>query len=323
MKNNEWCNSRSLKVLSVPGCARPQHRKFLVFVVPQKGMESPLLSRWTKDRNFDIAARFYEEPGSNERLLEMADFTMTGGLSKFHAASQFLELSDLRAYYEGYMFLDGDLEFDAEQLSDFLDFCYGARLDLAQPSVTRDSYCYWKMAYHQPSYVYRETSFVEVMAPYISRTALAQVLPTFSQSISTYGLDLVWPSLIKSKQIGVVDAFQMRHRERVDHASGGFYKYLRSIGIDLDEEERRILASYGVIREQAHSRRGYLLKKKRMNSNDKISLASVPLYEIEKKTERQWIIDICMRLAAIGPSRPEVTKSTNLQNCVRRLLDPQ
>jgi hypothetical protein len=241
----------------------------------------------------------------NRGLVDQAEFVVTGGLSKFHAAALFLEKYDPDTSYDGYLFLDGDLEFDALALSSFLSFVHSIGLDLAQPSVTRDSYCYWKMAYHQPGFVFRDTSFVEVMAPYFSRSALVKALPTFSKSISTYGLDLVWPSLVGDKAIGVVDAFQMRHRDRVDHASGSFYRYLKSIDVDLGEEERLILAEYGVKREQAHSRRGYLWKRQWPPFGSPSALVSVPLSGPERKTDRQFLIDLAMRGARMRPGRNE------------------
>ena len=310
-----WSNSNSLELITRPKADR-RPRRFLVFLVPSPEQRSPLLGLRAESRNFDLAVRFYAAPGLNESLLERAEFVMTGGLSKFHAAGLFIEMAGLGRVYDGCMFLDGDLEFDETQLSNFLSFVHAAGLDLAQPSVTRDSYCYWKMAYHQPGYIFRETSFVEVMAPYVSRAALSKMLPTFKQSISTYGLDLVWPSLIGSDAIGVVDAFQVRHQERVNHESGGFYKYLRSINVDLDEEERRILAQYGVTPEHAHSRRGYFWKKAWPLSGRPAALHSVLLPGIEKATEKQMLIDLVMRFAAYGRTRSE----GELANALRPFL---
>ena len=300
-----WANSRSLDVLARRAGQVTTARQFLVFVVPGNGVQSPLLRMLDAERNFDIAARFYEAPGVNELLAESAEFAMTGGLSKFHSAALFIEQCNLHEAYDGYFFLDGDLEFDATRLSHFLSFVHAAGFALAQPSVTRDSYCYWKMAYHQPGFIFRETSFVEVMAPYISRSALAKTYETFTRSISTYGLDLVWPSLIDEGAIGVVDAFQVRHRDRVDHASGGFYRYLKSIGINLDEEERLILEQYGVTPEPAHSCRGYVWKRPWPYSRQTRRMVSVPLGEPERTSEKQVMIDLAMRFARLRPGRKE------------------
>ena len=300
-----WRNSDSLDVIDRVANSASLRRQFLVFVVPRADRPSPLLASLGENRNYDIAVRFYDTPGKNESFLNGAEFVMTGGLSKFHAASQFLEICLLEGAYEGYLFLDGDLEFDVAQLDQFLSFVHAAELDLAQPSVSRDSYCYWKMAYHQPGFVFRETSFVEVMAPYLSRFALSKALPTFKKSISTYGLDLVWPSLVGNKAIGVVDAFQVRHRDRVDHASGSFYRYLKSIDVDLEEEERLMLAEYGVKREKAHSRRGYFWRSQWPLFGGPSALVSVPLGGPERKTNEQFLIDLAMRAARMRRGRLE------------------
>jgi len=269
-----------------------------------------LLRTLKSKRNFDLAVRFYEAPGRNEGLVDGAEFVMTGGLSKFHSAALFFDVNRLQETYDGCLFLDGDLEFNSEQLCNFFSFVKAAKLDLAQPSVTRDSFCYWKMAYHQPGYIFRETSFVEVMAPYLSRSALLKALPTFTKSISTYGLDLVWPSLVGNNGIGVVDAFQIRHRDRVDHASGNFYKYLKSINVDLDEEERLILAEYGVTPGVAHSRRGYFWNRRWPLSTEPPTLVSVRLNAPETKTEKQILIDLAMRRARWGSGRAEQELAT-------------
>lgn len=301
----DWINDASLRLISSRSADSGPTRRFLVFLVPSTRHASPLLKALQGPRNFDLAVRFYEPPGVNEGLVEAAEFVMTGGLSKFHAAYLFLESFRLAQSYDGYLFLDGDLDFDGRQLSQFLSFVDAARLDLAQPSVTRDSYCYWRMAYHQSLFILRETTFVEVMAPFLSKHALATCMPTFAKSISTYGLDLVWPSLIGSEAIGVVDAFQVRHADRVDHASGNFYKYLKSIGVDLDEEERRILEEYGVTPMQARSRRGYFWKRAPSGSAQPRQLVSIPLGEPEARMESQILIDAAMFWARWRPMRSE------------------
>lgn len=304
MSGSRWTNSSSLEVIKRVPEGVPR-KPFLVFLVPDGQKVSPLSRLDPTARNFDIAARFYREPGCNRELLDNAEYVMTGGLSKFHSAALFIEECGLHDAYEGYLFLDGDLEFDARELSCFLSFVHAARLDLAQPSLTRDSYCYWRVAYHRPGYIFRETSFIEVMAPYLSRAALARTFETFTRSISTYGLDLVWPSLIDSSAIGVVDAFQIRHREKVDHNSGSFYQYLRSIGVDLDEEERNILDEYKVTPEHPHSRRGYFWRRRHPLSSRPPTLCSVQLAGPEKASENQFLLDVRMLVARRGNSRIE------------------
>lgn len=306
--NMSWRNSNEIHLVRNVG---RRTRRFLVYVNPRKDMKSPLSRLSLAERNFDLALRFYDDPGVNADLMDGADYVMSGGLSKFHAAALFFEEIGTSPAYDGYLFLDGDLEFDARQLNHFLAFVHAAGLDLAQPSLTRDSYCYWSVAFHQPRFILRETNFVEVMAPYLSSRAFTAVLPTFKRSISTYGLDLVWPHLIDGPSIGIVDAFQMRHRERVDHASGPFYNYLKSIDVDLDEEERKILEDYGITPEHAHSRRGYFWRKDKSSSTGERLLFSVPLTGIERHTVSRLKIDLSMFLArrAAGQAEERLTRA--------------
>ena len=310
-----WRNARLLEMIKAPSDDPPSRKRFLVFVVLESLAPSPLLRLHREQRNFDLAVRLYEGPGVNGCLLEEAEFVMTGGLSKFHSAAHFIELNNLSERYEGYLFLDGDLEFDALKLGDFLGMSQAASFDLAQPSVSRDSYCYWKMAYHQPRFAFRETSFVEVMAPFMSRPALTKLLPTFNQSISSYGLDFVWPNLLSNGRIGVVDAFQIRHSARVDFEGGAFYRYLATLGIDPVEEGRRLELEYGIRKVRPHSRRGYI----RRNPDDNSPfMVSVPLPHPERFTRSQAAIDFAMNTFSKGPSRPESELSMSLKDILKK-----
>jgi hypothetical protein len=310
MTTPRWSNSKDLELVAV---RRASHkRKFLVFVVPQAGFHCPLKELAGGVRDFDLAVRFYDEPAVNDEFLSRADFVMTGGLSKLHSAAAFLEVCSLKDRYDGYLFLDGDLDFDVSGLGSFLSLALAAKLDLAQPSITRDSHSFWEMAYHQPDFLFRETSFVEVMAPYMSRAALAKLLPTFTRSISTYGLDFVWPSLLGNGKIAVVDAFQVRHAERVDLKGGAFYRYLATLGIDPLDEGRQLLSDYGVQRVRPHSRRGYLSQAS-TDSSEGASLMSVFLPRVERYTRSQYTIDLAMNLASRGPARTEAELTVALR----------
>jgi hypothetical protein len=272
-----------------------------------------LLDSLGEHRNFDVAARFYEAPGLNEELACDAEYVLTGGLSKLHAAYQFITQYKLESAYEGFLFLDGDLEFKARELSSFLSLVQALGLDLAQPSVSRDSYSYWRMAYHQPRSLFRETSFVEVMAPYFSRSALEKTLLTFPRSISSYGLDHVWPSLIEHQAVGVVDVFQVRHRDRVDHVSGSFYKYLKSIGVDFNDEKIEIMSAFGVSPGRPYSRRGYFWADVGPNPAGARPLVSVPLFGVERFTTTQGVIDWSIRLAHLLPARSETARADRIR----------
>ena len=295
-----WDNAKAITVVRRP--ERVAFRRFLVFLVAAEGVSHPLLGKLLDDRAYDLAVRFYGPPGVNAGFLDAADYVLTGGLSKFHAAAQFLEQCRLIGRHEGVLFMDGDLRFDPAALQSFLERASAAGFSLAQPALSRDSFSYWKMPYHHAQFAYRETSFVEIMCPFLSDTALRKLLPTFTQSISGYGLDLVWPTLLPGQRIGVVDSFEIQHKEMVDMKGGPFYRYLSTLGIHPHEEESRLLEIYGVQRHQPHSRRGYMIR----SDDGSRQISSVPLFGPERFTGSQLLIDrwlaICAWTARFFPS---------------------
>src|SRR5262249_51489041 len=154
-----------------------------------------------------------------------------GGLSKYHAAKQILERGQLIGKYDGFLFLDEDVEllFD---LSEFFDYCRASNFSIAQPSLSHDSAGTFRGTYHHPAYEARLGNFVEVMAPYFSREFLDAMVESFDTSISGWGLDVFWGSHIHDgRTAAVVDRFIMRHPRAPDLRDGPYYRYLRSIGV--------------------------------------------------------------------------------------------
>ena len=88
------------------------------------------------ERNFDLALSLYGPPG--DATFDAADYAFSGGINKFQAARQFIDAARLQRY-QGFIFLDDDLEMSQSQLSRFFDYCAVRGFDLAQPSLTLDS----------------------------------------------------------------------------------------------------------------------------------------------------------------------------------------
>lgn len=302
VQSTSWGNAKTITVVRRP--ERHKSRRFLIFLVVSEAIPHPLLGNLLEDRSYDLAVRFYAPPGVNVGFLDEADYVITGGLSKFHAAAQFLEQCRLVGCHEGVLFMDGDIRFDPAHLQAFLEHASSVGFSLAQPALSRDSSSYWKMTYHQPWFAWRETSFVEIMCPYLSRGALAKVLPTFTESISGYGLDFVWPKLLAGERIGIVDSFQMQHEAEVDLEGGPFYRYLATLGIDAIDEKASLRKAYNTARARPHSRRGAVVRPSGR-------LIVVPLFGPERLRLSQLSIDrwfaFCARmalfLAAFGISR--------------------
>ena len=167
----------------------------------------------------------------NDFSIEKDFWVVSGGLSKFDAARLlFLEFPQFMNF-EAFAFFDPDVALDFDALN--LLFVEGIKegKGLFQAAVAPGSHTHWHFLYKKKN-GWREVSFVEVMAPFFSRNALASVIGGFSDSISTWGLEYYWYSKCKKLSMAVYDPVVMRHDTPVDTVDGPFYRYLASMGID-------------------------------------------------------------------------------------------
>lgn len=229
-----YCNSKLISVLS--GAPPPRPKKFLVFIRSGGGCR---LIDGGGGRNFDIAINLYAAPKTD--LPKQYEYLVVGGLNKYKAAYQFLD-SRLLNLYEGFMFLDDDLDMTYAELGGFLEFCRENDLPLAQPSQSPDSHCSHEHLLRHEGARCRHVEMVEVMCPYFSTAALKIALRTFDFSYSTWGLDYLWPMLPGLYPV-VVDKFAIRHT-RPMQSGGAFYRYMSSIGVEPKDEEFKLRAKF-------------------------------------------------------------------------------
>jgi hypothetical protein len=149
-------------------------------------------------------------------------------------------------HYEGILFLDDDLEllFDPDS---FFSVCHEYGLDLAQPSLAHDSASGFAITKQHPSLKMRTTNWVEIMAPYMKRAFLDDMLHSFDLSISGFGLDIYWGHHLGAlRTAAILDEFAMRHVKSNDLINGAFYEYLRSAGIDPHDELNKVFSVLGI-----------------------------------------------------------------------------
>jgi SEC-C motif/Protein of unknown function (DUF707) len=222
-------------------------RSFLVVV---RAGDQSFHKRWMKKgepRQWDLLVDCYgQTPDYHD---EFADFTTSGGVAKFPslAAIDTANPGFLRAY-EAVFLPDDDLELDFADLDRLFEFFMNHGLLLAQPSLSHDSYYSMPICRHCALFDLRFTNFVEIMAPMFSRAALATCIATFGESVSGFGLDVVWPKLLgdPDDRIGIIDAVQMRHARKIDMVAGPFYRYLQSLGIDPHQELKAVTHRHGI-----------------------------------------------------------------------------
>jgi len=229
--DGEYCNSKTVRLFMEPA-AGDQPRPYLAII--RCGATHQLIDDGST-RQFDIALNLYAPPAAD--TLEDCEYAYSGGLNKYKAARQFID-NALLDTYAGFIFLDDDLEISWSDLSRFLGYCSAHQLQLAQPSLTRDSfYSHDHLLNAAPSGT-RTVRMVEVMCPYFSRDALRMALGTFDLSYSTWGLDELWSRLPGLTPV-VVDDFTIRHTRPVSGSDGAFYRYMRRIGVSPMQELRK------------------------------------------------------------------------------------
>jgi hypothetical protein len=102
------------------------------------------------------------------------------------------------------------------------------------------------------------------MAPCFSRDFLKQMLPSFNENRTGWGLDLYWPTKIADwTRIAIIDAVTVRHTRPV-----GGPNYLASGGKDPRQELRELLGKYGVTPQQPFVRGAIDKAERRLSMDD-------------------------------------------------------
>jgi len=155
--------------------------------------------------------------------------------------------------YQAVLFLDDDVEIDAQGIDAFFRAQAAAKLDLAQPALTADSATAYPFL-KRPSAGAGVTpvSSVEIMAPALTRRALERANWAFAESVSGWGSDLLLGPAVRAAfgpaSVGMIGSVAIRHAAPVDLADGAFYALLRRYGVDPGQEANRVAVDFGVER---------------------------------------------------------------------------
>jgi hypothetical protein len=226
--------------------AHPE-RNVLVFVQCGKGFDAPYLE---EPRRYDVLLNYYHESDVHPK----ADIAVVQAGTKTTSIRRLMELRpDLLLRYQAVLFLDDDVEIDAQGIEAFFRAMTAEKLDLAQPALSADSataYAFLK----RPSVgagVMRVSS-VEIMAPALTRRALEGAKWAFAESVSGWGSDLLLGPAVRSafgpNSVGIIGSVSVRHAAPVDLRAGAYYAFLRRYGVDPGHEANRIAVDFGVER---------------------------------------------------------------------------
>jgi hypothetical protein len=226
--------------------AHPE-RAVLVFVQCGRGFDAAYLE---EPRAYDVLLNYYHESDVHPK----ADIAVVQAGTKTTSIRRLMELRpDLLLRYQAVLFLDDDVEIDAQGIEAFFRAMTAEKLDLAQPALSADSataYAFLK----KPSANAGVTrlSSVEIMAPALTRRALECAKWAFAESVSGWGADLLLGPAVRSafgpNSVGLIGSVSVRHAAAVDLGAGAFYAFLRRYGVDPGYEANRIAVDFGVER---------------------------------------------------------------------------
>ena len=230
------CPERRARFLEcIPRPKRPN------LVVLRAG-EGSLHPGWPRDlpeggRNWDLCISFYGQDAS--AALGQAEYlTHQPHQRKFQALYDLFFDGSPLWHYERVMFPDDDLMMRWSDINLTFHIARKYALDLAQPSLLPLPGCFstHDITIQRPGSLLRYVACVEIMCPAFSARALRICRETFRDSVSGFGLDSLWPTLLGSgrSRIGVIDAAGIIHTRPV----GLSY----AVNEALAEEEALLLA---------------------------------------------------------------------------------
>jgi hypothetical protein len=195
------------------------------------------------ERNWDLIVNYFGDDPQRYRKDDVQRIDSKG--PKWPALHVLIQKLGQDVFcYDRVWLPDDDLSATKTGINSLFDIIDKHALALAQPALTPDSHLGHLITLHNRSFHLRFTNFVEIMAPCFNHDFLKQMLPSFNENLSGWGLDFLWPTKISDwTRIAIIDAVSVRHTRPV---GGPNYRHLVSGGKDPRQELQDLLGKYGV-----------------------------------------------------------------------------
>lgn len=194
-------------------------------LVVVRGGDKSLHMQWwcpKKNRSYDLALSYF---GDNvEFWKDKCDFFHHFKGSKWEGLNDFIKKNiELVDKYDFIWFPDDDIWMHQKDLELFFTICKENDFIISQPSLMKGSFYSWDITC-QKEYIYRNTNFVEVMAPCFKVATFHHFYPSFQENTSGWGLEWLWWKIAENLGINnfaIIDQVAMLHTREVGTAGTG------------------------------------------------------------------------------------------------------
>ncbi len=197
-----------------------------------------------KGSDVDFLIFVYDGTQFDEPIFTRCNFIYEKGL-KWHFMKKYLIPANLNAY-DYVLPWDDDIDISSFDLSNFLDIMQRNNLEVAQPSLTHDSYYTHGATLARMGLIGRYTDFVEIMAQVYTKEAWAKFWPYMETDWNHWGwgYDTLANSLCNYSKMGIVDCESIRHTKSCAAHEKARREYLRYLN-KYPNIRRASFISYG------------------------------------------------------------------------------
>ncbi|MEO8303457.1 MAG: DUF707 domain-containing protein [Betaproteobacteria bacterium] len=222
------------------------------YLVVVRAGDQSLHPQWTRDlatRKWDLVVSYF---GSDpQRFRGAGENRIDDRGQKYAGLHALFTREDFWRRYDYIWLPDDDLATEQSVIDDLFETTERLGLELAQPALSWTSHYSHFVTIRRPSFRARMTNFIEIMAPCFHRPFLETCLPTFTENMSGWGMDWLWPRMLPAdSRCAVIDDAMVTHTRPV---GGPTYDKLRDAGITPQAEAEALCRKFGIPRDiRAH-----------------------------------------------------------------------
>ncbi len=220
-------------------------RKNLVVVRAGKNSLHPDWLDAGADRNWDLVVSCYDPQAHFDHGEDILIVQQPGG--KWNGLYPLLAQTDILSQYDYVWLPDDDIATSSSAIDAIFDAMRRHDLDVAQPSLTRDSYFTHFACMSCPGFQLRYTNFVEIMVPCVKTSLVRTILEDFKDSMSGFGMDYIWCRLSEHARYkaAIFDQVAVRHTRPIGR---NLRANMANRGVDANVEGQTLRERYNVPR---------------------------------------------------------------------------